>query len=527
MSNISNKPDHFRLLHRLFITGGKPNKNWTRLTLGVRSKDKWINIKMYILSSVKSRQYKEFLYLLQHDWVAPVCRHCGGELKFDYGYKEYCSHKCARAHQHTGAEASATRRKNRALSDETVTIDKNNLAAYDSIYIPLLVEDGRLSKHFTAAKTANNAEHSCIRYADIRYWLSNRIPWSNSWSETIYCIYNGIIECPHCKICGKHVTYISFKKGYRKYCSQKCCAGDKDIQNRISAANIKNASTRGEKISAAKQSKTQSEIEQAVKKSKNTRFERYGNENYNNIKQQQLTNLKRYGHVCALHAPLIKEKYHIKFSPEVRKLLSEQSKARWKDISFRKSNIEKMKHAQKKLSEEKKQLKINCYNKWWVSLTEYYRQEWLYKVYKTKKLHNTLNTSQPEEELAAYILQKFPDMKRQYRSQEYPFACDFYIPCIDTYIELQGTWTHGGHPYTGSPEDIAVVESWQAKETPYYDTAVNIWTVRDVNKRKTAEKNGLRYYELFPVDGKSSTEPYKQLIDNLYEKYKQEQPGNC
>ncbi len=351
---------------------------------------------------------------MQHDWVAPVCGHCGGELKFDYGYKEYCSHKCARAHQHTGAEASATRRKNRLSSDEAVTIDKNKLAAYDTIYMPLLVEGGRLSKHFTAAKTANNAEHSGIRYADIRYWLSHRIPWSNGWSETVYCVYNGVVECPHCNICTKPVTYISFEKGYRKYCSQKCCTNDKDIQNRISAANTKNASTRGKKISAAKQARTEEEIRIEVQK------------------------------VCM-----------------------------------------------------------------------------------TKRINGTYSTSQPEEELAAYILQKFPDMKRQYRSPKYPFACDFYIPCIDTYIELQGTWTHGGHPYSGSPEDIAVVESWRAKETPYYDSAVNIWTVSDVNKRKTAEKNGLRYYELFPVDGKHSIEQYKQLIDNLYEKYKQEHPGNC
>ena len=35
----------------------------------------------------------------------------------------------------------------------------------------------------------------------------------------------------------------------------------------------------------------------------------------------------------------------------------------------------------------------------------------------------------------------------EYSNDLYPYHCDFYLPDIDYFIEIQGYWSHGGHPY--------------------------------------------------------------------------------
>lgn len=68
------------------------------------------------------------------------------------------------------------------------------------------------------------------------------------------------------------------------------------------------------------------------------------------------------------------------------------------------------------------------------------------------------------------------------------------------FIELQGSWTHGSHPYNlNSNEDQIILNKWKAKSKNhgFYCTAIKVWTISDVNKRKTAKKNNLNYVELF------------------------------
>lgn len=66
------------------------------------------------------------------------------------------------------------------------------------------------------------------------------------------------------------------------------------------------------------------------------------------------------------------------------------------------------------------------------------------KRIETKRKNHTFNTSKPEEELYLYIKERFPLVKRQYKDKnKYPYNCDFYIPNLDYFIELQGYYTHG------------------------------------------------------------------------------------
>lgn len=116
------------------------------------------------------------------------------------------------------------------------------------------------------------------------------------------------------------------------------------------------------------------------------------------------------------------------------------------------------------------------------------------KKYDTMKVNGTCGTSEPEEKTAILLSEKFPDTKRQFRSKEYPFNCDFYIPSLNLYIEFNGHWTHGLEPYDpNNPEHIKILNFWKSKNTDFYRSAIHTWTIRDPLKVKTAKENNLNF----------------------------------
>jgi len=124
----------------------------------------------------------------------------------------------------------------------------------------------------------------------------------------------------------------------------------------------------------------------------------------------------------------------------------------------------------------------------------------LEKRYQTKKKNHTFSTSELEQKFKQYLTDNNINFKYQYKSQEYPFTCDFYFPDKDIYLEIQGSWTHGKHPYNkNNPDDQIILEKWINKHTKYYDNAVDVWAVRDPMKRQWAKDNNLNWYELFTI----------------------------
>lgn len=120
------------------------------------------------------------------------------------------------------------------------------------------------------------------------------------------------------------------------------------------------------------------------------------------------------------------------------------------------------------------------------------------KRIKTKAKNGTFSTSSPEEDAYIFLRTLFSDVQRQYKSEVYPFSCDFYIENIDTYIELNCHWTHGKHPFdANNKNDIAVLNRWKSKNTEFYDNAINTWTNRDVQKRNIAKQHNLNFLEFW------------------------------
>lgn len=129
--------------------------------------------------------------------------------------------------------------------------------------------------------------------------------------------------------------------------------------------------------------------------------------------------------------------------------------------------------------------------------------ESLEREFKTKKANGTLGVSKAEYDIFDMLKEKFPKAIHQYRSAEYPFNCDFYIPELNLYIEYQGFWTHHTHPYNPKSRlDQQLVKHW--KESIYrskmYEDAINTWTVRDPLKRKITKINSLNWIEFWSVN---------------------------
>lgn len=123
----------------------------------------------------------------------------------------------------------------------------------------------------------------------------------------------------------------------------------------------------------------------------------------------------------------------------------------------------------------------------------------------TKKRNATLAASSSEdalyELLVEYVDQHGMTVVRQYRDEKrYPFAVDFYIPERDLFIELNGSWSHGGHWYEDDREmDQKTVRTWRKKgeKSQYYLNALGTWTERDVRKRAAAREAQLNYVTLW------------------------------
>lgn len=131
------------------------------------------------------------------------------------------------------------------------------------------------------------------------------------------------------------------------------------------------------------------------------------------------------------------------------------------------------------------------------------------KRYLSLKRNHSFNTSKPEEEIYEILLTKFPKTKNQYRSTEYPWPCDFYVPEIDTYIEINFHWTHGEEPFNAKKKaHRQLIEKWdkKSKELDFkgelkiqFAYAIKNWTKSDPLKRKTAKENNLNYLEFFNI----------------------------
>ena len=396
---------------------------------------------------------------------------------------------------------------------------------------------------------------------DIYEYLINRYDDSDSLKETLFRIYNGIEEHPKCPTCGKPLV---FKGIFFKFCSNICAQSSDEIKQKIKQTCLKKYGV--DNYNKTKESKEKikqtclekygveyfwqsDECKEKIKqtclekygvdsplksekirnKGKQTCLEKYGvdnpaklEENKEKVKQ---TCLKKYGTISTTQCKEIRdkikqtclEKYGVDNPAKL-----EENKEKVKQTCLKKygglapicdPNI-------------KSQIKQTCLEKYGV---DNYGKSLKHKInmstimssdemqehrYNVMTKNHSFNTSKPEEELYLYIKEKFPSVKRQYKDKlRYPYNCDFYIPELDYFIELQGYYTHNTHPYNpNSISDQVLVERYKERYGPKCQ-AITIWTIKDPEKRDCAKRNNLNFKEVW------SLEEGKKFIDSLFENH--------
>ena len=109
-------------------------------------------------------------------------------------------------------------------------------------------------------------------------------------------------------------------------------------------------------------------------------------------------------------------------------------------------------------------------------------------------------SSKVEIDFYKYLINtfSFENVDPQHYDDQYPYSCDFFIPGLNLYIEIQGSWTHGKHPFNpDDKKDNEKLNYWKSKDSEYYNNAIYTWTDLDVRKRVCARDNHLNYLEIF------------------------------
>jgi hypothetical protein len=267
-----------------------------------------------------------------------------------------------------------------------------------------------------------------------------------------------------CPVCGKPTMYISMHKGYLKHCSTSCSSLDPNVQNKLENTSKIKYGTR-----------KPSQSDEVKEKTKQHFIEKYGVDNpaKNDIIKEKIkeTCINRYGGIGWSSAKLL-EKFQ-KTCLERYGAVNGQGG----------SGLEKT-----------RQTTVEKYGVTCVTQSYEMRKKSIDKKRKNGSMSkNELYFESELNKLNIYYL-------REYKSDLYPYFCDFYIQKTNTFIELNNYWMHGGHWFDDTNEDdLKILNKWKEKSkvSSIYKTAINVWTKSDIEKRNCAIKNNLNYIVLW------------------------------
>lgn len=328
----------------------------------------------------------------------------------------------------------------------------------DSIIIHMFYSNNKLNCNYFRSKWMSTHKY-------LFDYLNTLYDDSTSIYETLYRLKNNIEKRPTCKICGSSVNF-SKQYGFSTHCSAKCSALDKETVNNRRKTFI-------EKYGVSSYTKT----EDYKQKVKDISLKKYGAEHYtktNSVKEKQKnTVLQKYGKSSFFETTLFKQK-------------SKQTCLQKYGVEYAtQSDVSKQKSIQTCLS--------NYGTKYYV-MTSDCRE----KAKNAQMAQKGYTGSKKENKIYSELKQYYPDIIREYKSKEYPFFADFFIPSLNLYIEFNGMWVHCSHAYDEtSEEDQKILRQWQnkAQTSSYYKRAIKIWTGSDVEKRNYAKEHNLNWLE--------------------------------
>ena len=327
-----------------------------------------------------------------------------------------------------------------------------------------------------------NQQEDYVKKHNIEFYnyLNDSYPKDISFKEKLYWYYHNICSYPVCSECGKRTRFRNFRDGYGKYCSVKCSRNSDETKDKIIKTNIKRYGT-GCALS--------SDICKA--KVRQTFVKKYGVENpyqSEEIKKKiRQTCIRKYG---------VDNFTKTQEYKDYMKSLGDIPKIKAKETYRRKYGVDNFTKTQEYLEKSRE----TCIERY--GIDSYMKtKECQEKRHTTMSNNNTFSTSKIEVDFKRWLDKNNIKYIYQYRSEKYPFNCDFYFPDRDMYFEINGNWTHGFHPYDpDSPEDRETLDIWKSKDTDYYDIAINVWTKSDPKKMETAKQNNLNWKCVYSID---------------------------
>lgn len=341
-------------------------------------------------------------------------------------------------------------------------------------------------------------------YPDFYEHLITNFPNDLTFGERLYWYFNNINAYPICPICGKRLKLYNALKGYHTYCCSKCSNSCIEKQQKTKSTNLKKYGS----IAPAGNKDVRDKM-------KSTCLKRYGVENISQSKERYEQNIKtrieKYGG-CGNASKISREKYE-QTNLERYGVKNPMSSKEFRDSHSIVSPF-KRNDVQKKIIKNTVEKYGGIYSEDLKGPTSC--PEVLEHIYRIKKENNTFNTSNIEKLFEDYLLYRNIKYDKQYKSSSYPFNCDFYIVDQDIYVELQYSWTHGGHPYD-ELKDKNILHVWneKAKKSKYYQNAIKTWTIRDVEKRNIAKQNNLKYLEIFTNNIEEAITEYEKFTNSI------------
>ena len=403
-----------------------------------------------------------------------------------------------------------------------------------------MVTDQIILDYFIKSNGHINVQRLTNISEEYKEYLDNRYTDSQSLRETIKRIQYNIEVRPVCVICGKPVKFLNGKKN--QLFNKTCC---KEHANMLDGITVKKVL----KDIYSDVNKKQ-EINNKIRE---TCLLKYGDEHYSNRIKAKETCLQRYGVTSPLKSEIFKQKskdtclqkYGVEYTGQIPEKIEKTHKAClekygvdsvFKVQKFRNQSLDTCikKYASNEddinsivnigqLKYVKDKIKNTCLEKYGVEnpmQTQYYKNlissilssnEIQEKIYNTKLLNNSFNISYQEDVCFDLLKEKYSDCIRQYKSELYPFNCDFYIPSLDLYIEYNGSHYHHYHPFDiNDDNDIDELNRLKEKaensnahkngKKSQYDNIIYTWTILDLKKRNIAQQNNLNYIEFWNIN---------------------------
>ena len=403
-----------------------------------------------------------------------------------------------------------------------------------------MVTDQIILDYFIKSNGHINIQRLTNISQEYKEYLDNRYTDSQSLRETIKRIQYNIDVRPVCVICGKPVKFLNGKKN--QLFNKTCC---KEHANMLDGITVKKVL----KDIYSDVNKKQ-EINNKIRE---TCLLKYGDEHYSNRIKARETCLQRYGVTSPLKYEIFKQKskdtclqkYGVEYTGQIPEKIEKTHKAClekygvdsvFKVQKFRNQSLDTCikKYASNEddinsivnigqLKYVKDKIKNTCLEKYGVEnpmQTQYYKNlissilssnEIQEKIYNTKLLNNSFNISYQEDVCFDLLKEKYSDCIRQYKSELYPFNCDFYIPSLDLYIEYNGSHYHHYHPFDiNDDNDINELNRLKEKaensnahkngKKSQYDNIIYTWTILDLKKRNIAQQNNLNYIEFWNIN---------------------------